>query len=201
MAVYDPNRKRNARGEQRREELLGAAARVFTRLGYHDATTNAIAADAGVSPATLYQFFPNKEALANTLAARLAGQLADTERALDPDNELPFREAIAALLDGCLLFHRTHPVFHTLLSEAPLTEETWGQKAELAEVFTQFVAGRLRRANATLGEAEAEHHGAVTLAIFRGILTDYAHADAGHREPWAQAMQAAVLRYLEPLVG
>ena len=60
MTVFDPNRKRNARGEQRQQALLRAAAAVFGRLGYHQTTTNAIATEAGVSPATLYQFFPNK---------------------------------------------------------------------------------------------------------------------------------------------
>ena len=67
VAVFDPNRKRNVRGEQRQQDLLRAAARVFGRLGYHETTTNAIAREAGVSPATLYQFFPHKEAIASAL--------------------------------------------------------------------------------------------------------------------------------------
>jgi hypothetical protein len=61
VTVFDPNRKRTARGEQRQQALLRAAAAVFGRLGYHQTTTNAIATEAGVSPATLYQFFPNKK--------------------------------------------------------------------------------------------------------------------------------------------
>jgi AcrR family transcriptional regulator len=72
VAVFDPNRKRNARGELRRQNLLRAAAAVFGRLGYHETTTNAIAREAGVSPATLYQFVPNKEALASALASMYA---------------------------------------------------------------------------------------------------------------------------------
>src|SRR5271167_3128859 len=72
VTVFDPNRKRNARGEQRQQTLLRAAAAVFGRLGYHETTTNAIATEAGVSPATLYQFFPNKEAIASALASMSA---------------------------------------------------------------------------------------------------------------------------------
>jgi AcrR family transcriptional regulator len=60
VAVFDPIRKHNVRGEQRRQDLLRAAAAVFGRLGYHETTTNASAREACVSPATLYQFFPNK---------------------------------------------------------------------------------------------------------------------------------------------
>src|SRR6266511_1332655 len=51
--------------------ILDAAAGVFADAGYERATTNAIAAAAGISPGSLYQFFPNKEAIAEALAAGL----------------------------------------------------------------------------------------------------------------------------------
>jgi Bacterial regulatory proteins, tetR family len=63
VTVFDPKRKRNARGEQRQQDILRAAAAVFGRLGYHVTTTNAIAMEAGVSPATLYQFSPIRKLL------------------------------------------------------------------------------------------------------------------------------------------
>src|ERR1700753_3110161 len=90
MAVFDPNRKRNARGEQRQQDLLRAAAAVFSRLGYHETTTNAIAGEAGVSPATLYQYFPNKEAIASALASIYAREMAEAERAIDSEGILCF---------------------------------------------------------------------------------------------------------------
>ncbi|WP_207943797.1 helix-turn-helix domain-containing protein, partial [Actinomadura sp. KC345] len=39
------------------------------------ATTNRIAAAAGISPGSLYQFFPNKEAIAEALADRFSTQM------------------------------------------------------------------------------------------------------------------------------
>ncbi len=70
MPVFVPDRKRTLRGERRVASLLDAAGHVFGELGYHAANTNAIAAEAKVSPATLYQFFPNKEAIADALVNR-----------------------------------------------------------------------------------------------------------------------------------
>ena len=58
VTVFDPKRKRNARGEQRQQALLHAAAAVFDRLGYHETTTNAIATEAGVSPGHSLPVFP-----------------------------------------------------------------------------------------------------------------------------------------------
>ena len=52
------------------ETLLDATARVLTRQGYDRASTNRIAATAGVSVGSLYQYFPNKEALVASLVAR-----------------------------------------------------------------------------------------------------------------------------------
>ncbi len=200
VAVFDPNRKRNARGEQRQQELLHAAATVFARLGYHETTTNAIAAEAGVSPATLYQFFPNKDAIASALTASYAREMADAERALDPEFSLDFHEAIHALLDLCMRYNREKPEFHTLVLNAPLSDDARHEKHQLGQVFVDFIAERLHRAQPNLSRAERTHHGQVALLIFRGILDELTTATRATRPRLQQAMHDAVLRYLEPLL-
>src|SRR4051812_43963566 len=67
--------RRQPRGERRIDQILLAAGVVFARVGYERATTNAIAAEAGISPGSLYQFFPNKEAIAGALETRYAEQM------------------------------------------------------------------------------------------------------------------------------
>jgi AcrR family transcriptional regulator len=200
VTVFDPKRKRNARGEQRQQDLLRAAASVFARLGYHETTTNAIALEAGVSPATLYQFFPNKEALASTLAAMYARQMADAERALDPEYDLPFNDAIHKLIDLCIRFNREHPEFHTLVVNAPLSDAARNEKQALGQVFVNFIADRLRHERPTLSQAEARHHGQVAMMIFRGILDELVTATRSARPRVQQAMHDAILRYLKPVL-
>ena len=200
VAVFDPNRKRNARGEQRRQNLLRAAAAVFGRLGYHETTTNAIATEAGVSPATLYQFFPNKEAIASALASMYAREMAEAERAIDSEGALSFAEAIHELIDVCMRFNRTRPEFHTLVVDAPLSTAAREDKRVLGQVFVDFIAARLRRELPTLSRSEAAHHGQVALMIFRGILDELTTAPPGTRRRLQQAMRDAILRYLEPVI-
>jgi len=49
--------------QKRSVQILEAAARVFAQKGYHAATTKEIAAQAGVSEGTIYNYFHNKEDL------------------------------------------------------------------------------------------------------------------------------------------
>src|SRR5215472_3404324 len=58
------------RSRQRVERILDAAAHVFTEAGFEAATTEAIAARAGTSIGSLYQFFPNKDALFSAICDR-----------------------------------------------------------------------------------------------------------------------------------
>ena len=200
VTVFDPNRKRNARGEQRQQALLRAAAAVFGRLGYHETTTNAIATEAGVSPATLYQFFPNKEAIASALASMYAREMAAAERAIDPDGMLSFTEAVGELIDVCISFNRKRPEFHTLVADAPLSPAARKDKQVLGQVFVDFIAARLQRGLPTLSRSEAAHHGQVALMIFRGILDELTVASPHARPRLQQAMRNAVLRYLTPVL-
>ncbi|BBY35621.1 putative transcriptional regulator, TetR family protein [Mycolicibacter minnesotensis] len=47
--------------------MLDSAAQVFSEHGYLAGTTNRIAEDAGLSIGTLYQYFPNKDAILRAL--------------------------------------------------------------------------------------------------------------------------------------
>jgi AcrR family transcriptional regulator len=201
VAVFDPNRRRNARGEQRRQHLLRAAAAVFSRLGYHETTTNAIAREADVSPATLYQFFPNKEAIASELASVYAREMALAERAIDSACVLSFADAVQELLDVCMSFNRKRPEFHTLVIDAPLSATAREEKQALGQVFVDFIAARLRRERSTLSRVEAIHHGQVALMIFRGILEELSSATPSARPRLERAMRDAILRYLEPVLS
>ncbi|WP_411157407.1 TetR/AcrR family transcriptional regulator [Nocardia farcinica] len=99
------------------DTLLEAAAQMFTRRGLA-ATTNHIAERAGLSIGTLYQYFPNKEALLHALAAR---HLAEAQARLMPllaelrRSAPEFEETVRQVLEVVVDLHRDRPALHALL--------------------------------------------------------------------------------------
>jgi TetR/AcrR family fatty acid metabolism transcriptional regulator len=75
---------RRARAVERtRTDILDAAARVFAGRGYHAATMQLIAREAGFTAASLYTYFPGKEsiygALVDAFAARIMAVFEEPE--------------------------------------------------------------------------------------------------------------------------
>jgi AcrR family transcriptional regulator len=202
MSVFAPDRKRNARGERRVASLLDAAGRVFGELGYHAATTNVIAAEGKVSPATLYQFFPNKEAIADALVARYAMELAKEERAADIQKlaSAPLEEAIRQVTGVVIEFHRKHPAFRTLYAEAPLSKNTVEQKRLLVQTFIDIVSKVLSTRNPKLDKRDALWSAEIVLTALIGFLPALAGRKTSDRSRTIDALNQMLVRYLEPML-
>lgn len=64
--------KAEERSQQRKAQILKAAAKVFVGKGFHRATTREIAAEAGVAEGTIYNYFRSKRDLLIAMVAELA---------------------------------------------------------------------------------------------------------------------------------
>ena len=202
MSVFAPDRKRNARGERRVASLLDAAGRVFGKLGYHAATTNAIAAEGKVSPATLYQFFPNKEAIADALVARYAMELAKQERVADIQKlaSAPLEEAIREVTGVVIEFHRKHPAFATLHAEAPLSKDAAEQKRLLSQTFIDHLSGVLRARNPKLDKQDALWNAEIVLTALIGFLPGLAGRKTSNRSRTIDSLNQMLVCYLESVL-
>jgi AcrR family transcriptional regulator len=202
MSVFAPDRKRNARGERRVASLLDAAGRVFGELGFHAATTNAIAAEGKVSPATLYQFFPNKEAIADALVARYARDLAKEERVANIEKlaSAPLEEAIRQVTGVVIEFHRKHPAFRTLYAEAPLSKDTVEQKRLLVQTFIDILSEVLSIRNPKLNSQDTLWSAEIVLTALIGFLPALAGRKTPDRSRTIDALNQMLVRYLEPVL-
>lgn len=99
------------------EVILQATAQVLSRDGRERLTTNRVARVAGVSIGTLYQYFPNREAILAELARRyeerFLQQLMDR---LGHLGALPLREAVPAFVRFIVEMHLEEPRLHNELA-------------------------------------------------------------------------------------
>jgi AcrR family transcriptional regulator len=89
--------------EVQKQRLFDAAAIVFSRVGYADTSAEAISREAGMSKATFYEHFANKEeclvALFEYASKAVLGVLVDAARRAGPDYQDRHRAGLRAILD------------------------------------------------------------------------------------------------------
>ena len=86
------------------DRIVAAGRQVLVEHGYERATTNRVAEAAGISPGSLYQYFPNKEAVLSAVIDAYSAEIAEqltavvTERLDQPPLEL-MRASYEGLLE------------------------------------------------------------------------------------------------------
>lgn len=126
------------------EALLEATADILTRDGYGKLTTNRIADRAGVNIASLYQYFPGKDAIVAELRRRHgAEQRAGLRKALDQRRDESLEGTLRALVSVGLAGHAHAPRLHRVFSEelpALSHREVAAMDAPLFEEMRRFLA-------------------------------------------------------------
>ena len=183
------------------EAILTAAAQIFDAEGYAAGTTNHIAARAGVSIGTLYQYFPNKEALAVTLLERHLDEgtrvFADLIAQVHAQPQ-PLRQALRTFVDALLELHKDRPrLQHLLLEEAP-------RPPRVDATFHRVENAAVEAVEALLRGFPEVRHGNLERAAYMTVqaVQDLTHRFAAHpprhlsRQQFADELVAMVEAYL-----
>ncbi|WP_330238817.1 TetR/AcrR family transcriptional regulator [Streptomyces sp. NBC_00525] len=195
-------RRRQARGEARIAQLLKAAANVFCTTGYTAASTNAIAREAGVSPGTLYQFFPNKEAIAVELGDQLLTRWRETYGAafLVDHLELPLDRMLDATLDPLIEFNCANPAFTVLMhgSEIPgmITREHDAVHVTMLARVETILTGYLP----DTPPADVTRVATMIFNVFKSGLDVIMAHEGEERAAYIRELKTILFRYLEPMI-
>ncbi|MEV7559832.1 TetR/AcrR family transcriptional regulator [Streptomyces sp. NPDC089795] len=194
-------RRRQARGERRISQLLAAAAGVFCRTGYASASTNAIAREAGVSPGTLYQYFPNKEAIAVELGGQLLHRANEAHgQAFRPENiHRPLPELLDAVLDPVIAFNCENPAFWALMHGTGVPGIAQ-EHEKLHESLLTRIEAVLRDRCSGITPDELAHTSNMILGIFKSSLDLILAHEGDERAAYTAELKTVLLRYLEPMI-
>lgn len=125
--------------------ILEAATYILIEQGYETLTTNHVAERAGVSIASLYQYFPNKESLVATLHTDHAKQTRKTiNEILENAGNCTMETMIDLFVDAMVEAHIDNPELHRVFQEeiprllkTSILEEGNDQFLETISLITQ----------------------------------------------------------------
>ena len=181
-------------------ELLRAAGQVFADVGYENATTNAIAARAGVAPGTLYQFFPNKQAIAEALANAYAAKNQALESVFDLSAaEVPLHDLIDRLVGPFLEFRRNAPGFDTLFVGSVVSRELAEGVQALHQQMQQRIAHIIQMRAPHLSAKMIQTAAETSVQIVKGMLPLALNGTKKQREVGERELKLVLERYLAPL--
>lgn len=86
------------RARAKRDQIRGAAQKLFLERGFTGVSTNTISLAAGVSKETLYKYFPNKEALLAECLEQLIADFSTEEASLTDQRQINSREELRRAL-------------------------------------------------------------------------------------------------------
>lgn len=189
-AVEPRKRPRQGRAVETVAAVLEAAARILEAEGLEGFNTNAVAAAAGVSVGSLYQYFPGKDAVMAGLIRREAGRfrqrLQDAARAARAP---PLAEAIATLAAVAVAHQAARPRLARILDfeerRLGLGGEAQDADAGVAAILSGFLADR---------GFTAPHAAEDALHLARGLIDGA--LERGATDGLEGRVAAAVLGYL-----
>jgi AcrR family transcriptional regulator len=191
---------RTERKARTRADLLAAARRVFLRRGFHAASLDEIAEEAGYTKGAVYSNFRGKDDLFLALLAEhyALRTRAYAELVLDEDDPEEVRRSIARYM---LDTYEQAPAWWTLTSDfsthASTNPESRERLRELREGFFDALAeviDQLGRRHGVTYTLPAKEIARGTSALMRGMVTDWILEPGGDRREVFEELVAAYLR-------
>lgn len=163
-------RPRQARSRATVETILTASARILVRRGFDGFTTNEVAEAAGVSIGSLYQYFPNKEALVAALIEQhVEGMNTAIFSELTRVAEMPIGNAVRAVIELVIRAHTIEPELHRVLTEQVPRVGRLAKLQEADALCHRMVAGLLAARQRELAISDPETSAFVIVSAIEAI--------------------------------
>ncbi|MEO8844938.1 MAG: TetR/AcrR family transcriptional regulator [Kofleriaceae bacterium] len=164
-------RPRQQRSKDTVDTILDATTRVLKHAGFDGLTTNAVADKAGVSIGSLYQYFPNKEAMVSALIERHSNEMnAAILNELSRVATLPIAQAARAVIELTISAHAIDPALHRVLTEQVPRIGKLAKLRELDNISHRMVAGMLSARRHELAIADVELAAFVLVSAIESIV-------------------------------
>jgi AcrR family transcriptional regulator len=197
-----------------REAILDAAERLFSAHGVDGVAVRDLARELGLTPSSLYNHFPSKQALYEAVLERGIKPVVDL--IASEQHQTVDRESVARVVDTLVAHLAQHPQLPKLLQRAMLAESNGVQ-----ELFARWLSPLYRGGFRVVGELapesgwEPDEVPHVAIGLFALIMAYFVNAEAMARLVGWRAdvmspkqlaaqrrfLERAILRMLSPRIG
>ena len=186
------------RGERRVVQLLETGAAVLAEFGYEAATMTEIANRAGASIGTVYQYFPNKEALVQALRKQYVVEMAHRLEQLEGATVgMTVAQMAHHIVELMACFVNEHPAYYAVVDAPVKKQRSPQQRQRLREGIAKAFRSRKRG----LSRETAFRIANVALQILKSMHALYSDADPQERQALVKEYKRAVAAYLESRLG
>ncbi len=181
--------------EERRTQILAAAARVFAQRGFHTSRVGEVAAEAGVSHGLLYHYFSSKDELLEALFEQAWGELLTAIAAVE-ELDAPAREQLRQVAAILLRAWRREPdLVRVIVCEIGRGSRLAGRQDDLRSV--NRAVERIIRRGQDRGELRPDVDPRLAATIFYGgidqILTSWVFGFAPDGDDEVDAAERAIV--------
>jgi AcrR family transcriptional regulator len=192
------------RSQRRLEAIVEAAAEAFAAHGFSDTTMEGIAARAGTSIGSLYQFFPNKHAVFREVAQRCMQQARRgyTELLGPAPWSQPWHELLGRFIDGFRRLHRSSVVMQAVWRNLELYGEYAEADQALLRELVQATAGLLSAWAPTLPAARCSVVATMLVnTVGTMMIMLVREEDEGRGDAIVAETKLMLVRYLSEYLG
>lgn len=203
----DASRERNlsfrspllARGQATFEAILDATAALLEEFGIDGVTTNRVAARAGINVATLYHYFPNKQAILVALFERQTHRRATVARdALEGlQRGGDWRSTLAAAIDAVIRLRLSEPGVVALRMAMRSDPQLKVFDAEDTQLVARVIADRIAVDDSTSRD-EADAVAFCSVETIGALLDAWQLDSGGRNDQIVVQLKRMVERFVAP---
>ncbi len=192
---------RQQRSQRRVEIILNAAAELVSEMGYEAMTTSLIAERADTSIGSLYQFFPNKDAVLQALAKRYLGDMRLlTSRLFTPDVEyVPLPVLVDRTINALVEFENTHPGFTLIFNSAGISEDLKAAADSITDAMITDFERVIALKAPVIQVSDRRSSAQIAMSIIKGVLPLTMTKHSEQRDRVIIEFKRALLAYLTAL--
>lgn len=189
------------RARRRRESILDATARLLDREGYGALTTNAVAREAQAAIGTVYEYFPNREALLAALLARHGERLGEViDRAIVGAGGDPIATG-DRVVDAFARFWLEEPGYRSAWAVSQVSGVLLETGAAWADAFTDRVAALIASIAPSLPARERRRVAHTAVHLVSGLVGPAVSGPRAQRRARLDEAKLALRAYVLARLG